>query len=210
MSKFYVVKKGLQPGIYRTWDEAKQQVHQFKGAEYKSFKTQKEADYYLQQNNVNNQQNFNQYDLIIYTDGSCQNKKGGYGLVFIQNDNKLNNNIDKKINKKINKKIDIKTFYDKVPFDPCTNNIAELYAIKQALLLADKNQTILLKSDSLYAINSVQGHYQSVKNGELIKECIDLVKQFKMTFEHVYAHQGEYYNEMVDQLAKLGVLKNDD
>jgi ribonuclease HI len=196
MSKFYAVKKGLQPGIYRTWDEAKQQVHQFKGAEYKSFKTQKEADLYLnnQQNNVNNQQNFNQYDLIIYTDGSCQNKKGGYGLVFIQNDNKL----------------DIKTFYDKVPFDPCTNNIAELYAIKQALLLADKNQTILLKSDSLYAINSVQGHYQSVKNGELIKECIDLVKQFKMTFEHVYAHQGEYYNEMVDQLAKQGVLKNDD
>lgn len=197
MSKFYAVKKGFQPGIYRTWDEAKQQVHQFKGAEYKSFKTQKEADLYLQQNHVNNQQNFNQYDLIIYTDGSCQNKKGGYGLVFIQNDNKFD------------KKIDIKTFYDKVPFEPCTNNIAELYAIKQALLLADKNQTILLKSDSLYAINSVQGHYQSVKNGELIKECIDLVKQFKITFEHVYAHQGEYYNEMVDQLAKQGVLKND-
>ncbi len=36
--KFFAVKKGRKPGIYRTWDEAKAQVDGFSGAEYKSFK----------------------------------------------------------------------------------------------------------------------------------------------------------------------------
>lgn len=36
--KFFAVKKGRKPGVYRTWDEAKAQVDGFSGAEYKSFK----------------------------------------------------------------------------------------------------------------------------------------------------------------------------
>ena len=35
--KFYAVKKGRTPGIYRTWDAAKEQIDGFSGAEYKSF-----------------------------------------------------------------------------------------------------------------------------------------------------------------------------
>lgn len=35
--KFYAVKKGRIPGVYRSWDEAKKQVDGFSGAEYKSF-----------------------------------------------------------------------------------------------------------------------------------------------------------------------------
>lgn len=45
--KFYAVKKGRTPGIYRTWDEAKQQVDGFSGAEYKSFKNITDAIDYL-------------------------------------------------------------------------------------------------------------------------------------------------------------------
>ena len=45
--KFYAIKKGRTPGIYRTWDEAKQQVDGFSGAEYKSFKNITDAIDYL-------------------------------------------------------------------------------------------------------------------------------------------------------------------
>ena len=41
--KYYVVRNGRKNGIYRTWDECKAQVDGFKGASYKSFKTEKEA-----------------------------------------------------------------------------------------------------------------------------------------------------------------------
>jgi ribonuclease HI len=37
--KFYVVWKGVQPGIYHTWDEARRQVEGFHGAKHKSFDT---------------------------------------------------------------------------------------------------------------------------------------------------------------------------
>lgn len=39
----YVVRKGTVPGIYTTWDECKEQVSGYQGAEYKKFKNVREA-----------------------------------------------------------------------------------------------------------------------------------------------------------------------
>jgi len=41
--KWYVVFKGVKPGIYDTWEDTKKQVDGFSGAVYKSFKTPQEA-----------------------------------------------------------------------------------------------------------------------------------------------------------------------
>ncbi len=41
--KYYVVWTGKQPGIYLTWDEAKDQIDGWKGARYKSYPTLTEA-----------------------------------------------------------------------------------------------------------------------------------------------------------------------
>ncbi len=38
-SKFYVVWAGFQPGIYKTWEACRQQVHGFAAAKYKAFPT---------------------------------------------------------------------------------------------------------------------------------------------------------------------------
>ena len=48
--KFYAVKKGRTPGIYRTWDAAKEKVDGFSGAEYKSFEQITDATDYLDWN----------------------------------------------------------------------------------------------------------------------------------------------------------------
>lgn len=45
--KFYAVRKGKTPGIYRTWDECKALVSGFAGAEYKSFSTLQEAEQFM-------------------------------------------------------------------------------------------------------------------------------------------------------------------
>eukprot|EP00959_Pyramimonas_sp_CCMP1952_P228096 4769529-Pyramimonas_sp.AAC.4 len=39
----YVVKEGRKPGIYRDWEEAKKQVNGYKGAVYKGFSSEAEA-----------------------------------------------------------------------------------------------------------------------------------------------------------------------
>jgi ribonuclease HI len=193
MSKFYAVRKGIVNGIYTTWDEAKKQVHGFKGAEYKSFKTRQEAECYMNQN-LNIIKTLNNIDILVYTDGSCMNKKGGYSYVIILNPNESINNHH------------ILSDYGFIS-NQSTNNIAELYAIKQVLikLIDHVNQSILIRSDSEYAIKILTGINKPVANLELISECMVLLSQFKnLTFEHVEAHVGEYYNEMVDKLAKQG------
>jgi ribonuclease HI len=43
-SKFYVVWQGLEPGIYLSWEECRQQVNGVKGARYKSFGSRAEAE----------------------------------------------------------------------------------------------------------------------------------------------------------------------
>ena len=46
-AKYYAVRKGRKPGIYRTWDACKSQVFKCEGAEYKSFTTEAEALAYM-------------------------------------------------------------------------------------------------------------------------------------------------------------------
>jgi ribonuclease HI len=43
-SKFYVVWRGHQPGVYESWAECQRQVAGFAGAEYKSFARRDEAE----------------------------------------------------------------------------------------------------------------------------------------------------------------------
>ena len=45
---YYAVRSGKTPGIYQTWDEAKLHTEGFKGAVHKKFKTQSEANDFLQ------------------------------------------------------------------------------------------------------------------------------------------------------------------
>ena len=42
-NKFFVVWEGKEPGIYRSWEECKRQIHGFEGAIYKGFATDAEA-----------------------------------------------------------------------------------------------------------------------------------------------------------------------
>jgi len=42
-NKFFVVWEGKEPGIYRSWDECKRQIHGYGGAIYKGFATEAEA-----------------------------------------------------------------------------------------------------------------------------------------------------------------------
>jgi ribonuclease HI len=222
MSKYYAVKNGIKPGVYTNWNDAKMQVNGFKGAIYKSFKTIEEADFYMLHEDVKiiinkpdkqksklNRETIkldNKIDLLIYTDGSCKNNIGGYGIVLIHNPNTLISS---------NKHSE---FHDKVPYDHATNNIAELYAIQQALLLCMeyKDNKIILRTDSNYSIEAVTKNINKqkynnyltsngtpVKNLKLILNINNLMKSYtNLVFEHVYSHDTDYYNDIVDRLAK--------
>ena len=51
--KYYAVKAGIQPGIYQTWEECKEQLYHFPNAVYKGFMTRQDAENYLQEQEQN-------------------------------------------------------------------------------------------------------------------------------------------------------------
>ncbi|MDY2590311.1 MAG: ribonuclease H family protein [Agathobacter sp.] len=77
-SKYYAVKKGKKPGVYRTWDECKAQTDGFSGAIFKSFKTQEEAEAFIgikKEDTIEDKKP----QVYAFVDGSFNVKTGVYG-----------------------------------------------------------------------------------------------------------------------------------
>jgi ribonuclease HI len=153
---------------------------------FSSFKTKEEAQLYL-----------NKKTIDVYTDGSSYNGEGGWAYVIVNED------------KNIEKSGKIKN---------STNNIAEITAIYQAIL--NTKEDIKIYTDSKYCIGCFTVWYKNwmnngwktksgyqVKNMNLIKSTLSLMKDRNITFEHVKGHSGNKYNELVDRLANEQRLK---
>ena len=50
--KFYAVKRGHKPGVYKSWEDCSRQVMKFKGAIFKSFPTEEEALLFVAETHV--------------------------------------------------------------------------------------------------------------------------------------------------------------
>ena len=68
---FYAVKKGIEPGIYPSWEECAKQIEGFSGAEYKKFKTEAEATDYMNTKTVSTRLDLS---VFAYKDHAVINK----------------------------------------------------------------------------------------------------------------------------------------
>ena len=214
---FYAVAKGINPGIYNTWDECKKQVAGYSGAIYKKFDSNNEAEQYIiAYNPVNNDSlpNINNYtpEYYVYTDGSCLNNgttnaKSGIGIYFGENDNR---NVSCELDNKYKQ----------------TNNVAELVAIIRAIhIIKDdlQNKCICIVSDSEYAIKcattygktcSLNKWTKDIPNLEIVKELYELVEKHpNVRFMHIMAHTTNQDihsigNRHADNLANMGALNS--
>jgi ribonuclease HI len=156
--KFYVVWKGIKPGIYSSWDDCKAQVSGFENALYKSFSTREEAEKAFSSNpwkSLNNQQGKKVKSApssgsasasessakilagSIAVDAACSGNPGlmEYRGVFVADGAEI---------------------FHVGPMADGTNNIGEFLAIVHALaLLKKKNSTIPIYSDSVNAMKWV-------------------------------------------------------
>ena len=137
--------------------------------------------------------------IHIYTDGACKGNPGsmGIGVIIIPNINESN------------KHIEIGQY-----IGHGTNNIAELTAIDIALDKLEKLndlRPVALYSDSQYAIN-VLTKFNSTKNVKLIQQIKTklLIYTPGIKLIHVFGHQNNYYNNLVDQLASNAALTQRD
>jgi ribonuclease HI len=142
--KWYVVWKGIEPGVYETWEKCKRQIDEFEGARYKSFETQVQAieayrsDFrkYIGNKKTTDKRHhtasFIQQSLAV--DAACSGNPGRmeYRGVYTETGQEI---------------------FHIGPLEEATNNIGEFLALVHGLaLLKKQNSTIPVYSDSVNAI----------------------------------------------------------
>lgn len=148
--KFYVVWNGIVPGVYTSWNDAKNQIDGYDGALYKSFPTQEDAEKayadnpysYIGKNNNVKPVSYKNNPLIIQdslsVDAACSGNPGllEYRGVYLKTGEEI---------------------FHQGPFEEGTNNIGEFLAIVHGLaLLKQKQIGIPIYSDSANAIKWVK------------------------------------------------------
>jgi ribonuclease HI len=218
---FYAVAKGRVPGIYRTWETAKKNVDNVKGARYKKFDKEIDAKNFMSQNEFQGKsttskitQFFTRADpqetehtLIAFTDGSAINNgyancKSGYAVCW-------------PYHREMDFKESIKNG---------TNNRAEFLAFVKAIQQANTidprcEKTLNVYTDSMLLVNTVtdwihkwkrnqwrKSDGNAVLNLDIIKMIDELLQHRKVSLHHVRAHTAANtweakYNDIVDKMA---------
>ncbi|MDO5046959.1 MAG: ribonuclease H family protein [Anaerococcus sp.] len=185
--KYYAVKVGRNPGIYTSWDSCLKEVKGFSNAKYKSFKTRKEAEAYLEEKEV---KLTNKYPLA-YVDGSFNLKEKIYGAGIVY--------IDEGGEKQMYKTYEDKYYIHRnVAGEVKASELAIRYAISQ------NKQTITIYHDYQGIASWAMGEWRA-KN-DLTKSYQDFIKKasqkIKIDFVKVKGHSNDKYNDLADALAK--------
>lgn len=196
MKKFYAVKNGRKNGIYESWDDCKNQVHNFPNAIYKSFKSKIEAEDYLRntQDKKRNQESPASkkiFDAIAYVDGSFNIKTGvyGYGVVIF---------IDEK-------KYKFSGSDSNKDFAKHRNVAGEIFGAIKAVEVAidSKCKSIEINYDYTGIENWATKNWKANTDlTSLYSEFMGSKKEIKIYFNKVKAHSGNEFNDEADKLAK--------
>ncbi len=194
--KIYCVKIGKKTGKFYTWDDCKAQVVGFKGAIYKSFLTEAEADTYLSGGEVKMQIDDSE-KAISYVDGSYKKSTGEFScgaVIFYKGK-------EEHISKK----------YDDANLAEMNNVAGELMGSVEVIRYCLKHEikAVVIHHDYEGIARWAQGEWKANKKGTIAyKNYMDKIKKdIHVEFVKVKGHSGDKYNDLADKLAKeaLGI-----
>ena len=174
--KFYVVWKGIKPGVYSTWKECQGQVKGFEDAKFMSFPNEKQANFafkdkkgmwaYLGKKKAATRANSNNTASVggpvwesISVDAACSGNPGvmEYQGVYTKTG---------------------KLLFHGGPYQEATNNVGEFLALVHVLaMLKQQNKKLPVYSDSKTAMAWVKRKHAKTKLAPTIrnKKVFDLI-----------------------------------
>jgi ribonuclease HI len=130
--------------------------------------------------------------IVVYTDGACHGNPGPMGIGIVILDRGQRREVSEYLGEG-------------------TNNIAELTAILRALELippSERTRTVLVHSDSAYALGLLSQGWKAKKNVELVDSLRRQAAEFpNLRTIKVAGHAGVSENERCDQLANAAVAR---
>lgn len=176
-------------------------------ANYKALQKFRKEEHKVLQENIQTEKNLsNNEHVTIYCDGGCTPNPGKAGSgISIYRDDTL-----------------CELWYGLYE-EMGTNNTAELGALYEALLLAqkelDNGNSVEIKGDSMYAINCIKTWAVSwerngwkkkggeIKNLDIIKQAYALYNKIKkdVKLTHIKAHAGFEGNELADRMTMYAI-----
>ncbi len=201
--KTYAVRRGRETGLFQTWTDCQKQIMGFSGAEYKSFKTLKEAEAYMagavseKENKAFTTDDGNQSTEVVvaYVDGSydVKNHQYGSGLVILWKGEKQ-----------------AFSFQGEIPQLADMRNVAgEIVGAQRAMEFAAKNNAkkVIIYYDYEGIEKWCTGAWKARKEGTqlYVQAYSKLKEKIEIEFVKVMAHTGDKYNEEADILAKEAI-----
>lgn len=189
--KFYAVRKGLVTGIFQTWEECRESVSGYSGAEYKSFPTLEQAREYLGLTNDDKVVRDGDY-VPVYVDGSYNSVTGefSYGMVVLLEDRE-------------------ETFcqkYEDKELAAMRNVAGEIKGAEAAMRYAIEHgiEKIAIYHDYEGIAKWCTGEWKANKEGTKAYRAFyeEAGKKVTVKFVKVTGHSGDRYNDMADRLAR--------
>lgn len=225
-NKFYAVRNGRKTGIFLTWNECKEQVHEYPNCEFKSFKTEEEAARYLGE----------LYKPPIHLpekEPSIKKQKVGgkapTGFARLLDRQIAEEPVPSSVTAYVDgsynggafscgvivlangKEYCFSTKFREAALSKLRNVSGEIAGAMTAMQFCLDNHIkyLTIYHDYIGIAAWCTGEWRA--NKELTKEYRDFYakasKDVYISFQKVQAHTGDYYNEMADRLAKkaLGI-----
>ena len=204
--KVYAVRKGLQTGIFNSWDECQESIKGYSGAEFKGFSSEDDAVRWLRGEEIGGSNTTPKEKVVIsrpvfdaecnvFTDGSYKDGFASFGIYIQTNRADL----------KFSGAVDCSGLYGNM-----NNILGEVLAVYVALeLVRDMN---INKVNLYYDYEGVHSWASGAWrcNGELQSHYSLYVQNLlnsgalKINFKHVKGHSGVQGNVIADNLAKHG------
>lgn len=198
--RFYAVRRGRTPGIYRSWDECKAQITGFSDASYKKFSSREEAEEFMQALEPRLMETNLSTGLHIFVDGSfhLESRRFSYGLIAVYHGEEYE---------------ECRAFFDE---EACVHrNVAgELYGAFRAIQIALEkgSRELHLYYDYAGIEKWATGEWRT--KTKLTRRYLNTYNLYKseltVRFHKIAAHTGHVYNERADQLAKQALIPGGD
>ncbi|MBP5159539.1 MAG: ribonuclease H family protein [Lachnospiraceae bacterium] len=210
---YYAVRSGRKPGIYKTWDECREQVTGFPGASFKGFELLSEAEEFMEgasgpgapdSEKKKSPKDADKDELqvpkdcaVAYVDGSFDVNTGrfSYGCVMLLE----------------GETVTFSEAFDDEELASMRNVAGEIFgsmaAMKYCMDYGIGSVTIFHDYEGI--AKWCTGEWKTTKKGtaDYVAFYREACERLKISFRKVKGHSGDKYNDMADRLAKeaLGI-----